>query len=145
MKRLRPYIPISVRVRVAERQWMEKYRLPMFYGWTITAKEPSDKVKLETLLSLLFGRDGKPNLDHDPALILRKFNSKTGQYVPDANDPNCLVYREKANHQQKTTGRRPGAARTVTTKGSDIGVRNKFERLERVPRRKKPWPKRKFQ
>jgi hypothetical protein len=90
------------------------------------------------------------HLDHDPALVLREFNPRTGKYTPDANDPAYLVYREKSDHQQKTTGRKPGAERTVTTKGSDIGLKTKFARLARPKKRKakiasRPFPKqRKF-
>jgi hypothetical protein len=101
-----------------------------------------------------------PHLDHDPALILRPYNPRikdvASRYTPHAHDPDALVYREKADHQQKTTGRRPGASRTITTKGSDIGLKTKFARLEkpRKPRTTirprgfahatRPWPKRKF-
>ncbi len=84
-------------------------------------------------------------LDHDPALVLRKFNERTGKYTPDANDPKYLVYREKDDHLQKTTGRAPGARRTVSNKGSDMGLRKKFARLERPKRRKATIPSRPFQ
>lgn len=113
----------------------------------------NDSRRLKNFLLILFqGRECQ--LDHDPALILREFNPITGKYTPDANDPNFLVYREKDDHLHKTTGRKPGAAKTVTTKGSDIWLKTKFDRLEgrtkprrkvKIPARKKPWPKaRKF-
>jgi hypothetical protein len=79
-------------------------------------------------------------LDHDPALGLRKFNPETGTYSPRELDHRYLVYRPDAAHLQKTTGRKPGAERTVTTKGSDVGLMKKFRRLEN-PKAKKPWPK----
>ncbi len=84
-------------------------------------------------------------LDHDPALILREFDEATGKYTPDANDPEYLIYREKDDHLQKTTGRAPGAARTVSNKGSDMGLRKKFARLEGPQKRKATIPSRPFQ
>ena len=154
MNRVRPYIPLSVRVQVAERQLRDSGKLVWIaYLKTVeTAVSPpwSLSEKLQMLLFHLFS----PNdfqLDHDPALILRKFNPRTGKYTPDANDPAHLIYRDTADHLQKTTGRKPGAERTVTTKGSDIGIKTKFARLARkkkpkqkIPARANPWPKRKM-
>jgi len=129
MKRPRPYIPILVRLRVASAQLIAGDALdewPLFFASIshLTAKQ-----KLASVLGLMFDT---PQLDHDPALVLREFNPRTGKYTPDANDPAYLIYREKDEHLQKTTGRKPGAARTITTKGSDIGLRNKFRKLERA-------------
>ncbi len=101
-------------------------------------------------LNILLGHLPKgAQLDHDPALILRPFNERTGKYTPDANDPAYLIYRAPDDHLQKTTGRKPGALRTVTTKGSDIGLKTKFARLERKKTKPKshipsrPFPKQK--
>ena len=92
---------------------------------------------LRKRLSILLGHlPAGAQLDHDPALILRPFNERTGKYTPDANDPAYLIYRDPADHLQKTTGRKPGAERTITTKGSDIGLKTKFARLERKSKRK---------
>lgn len=144
MKRPRPYIPLAVRVAVARRQLAAVSTLEI-------GGKNQGLVLAATLAALGFER---PQLDHDPALILRKFNPRTGLYTPRANDPNFLVYREKDDHLHKTTGRKPGAAKTVTTKGSDIWLKTKFDRLEgrtkkrakaKIPQRKNPWPKsRKF-
>ena len=85
--------------------------------------------------------------DHDPALILRRYNPGVvdvgARYTPHANDPDHLIYRRKGNHDEKTFGRKEGAERTVTTKGSDIWLKSKFNRLEgRTKKRpKKAWPK----
>jgi hypothetical protein len=148
MKRPRPYIPLAVRVQVAERQLGKEYSEPF------PARGRGGALmnfRLQWLLLALGIID--PQLDHDPALILREFNPRTGKYKPDANDPEFLVYREKSDHLHKTTGRKPGAAKTVTTKGSDIWLKSKFDRLEgrtkkrpkvKIPARKNPWPKRKF-
>lgn len=150
MKRPRPYIPLAVKCTVAKRQ-LESAGI-----------KPISTHKLSTFLFLALDalaanigcQRSDLQLDHDPALILRKFNKRTGKYTPDANDPAYLVYREHDDHLHKTTGRKPGAEKTVTTKGSDIWLKAKFDRLEgrtkrrpkvKIPQRKQPWPKgRKF-
>lgn len=135
MKRPRPYIPLSVRVQVVDRQLAERY------GSLGTNLSASLSRRIATGLDFLDIEH--PQLDHDPALILREFNPHTGKYTPDANDPDHLIYREKGNHDEKTFGRKEGAERTVTTKGSDIWLKSKFNRLEgRTKKRpKKAWPK----
>lgn len=161
IKRERPPMPpLAVRVRVAERQLHEadpKFATSVIYG----SEGLSIGMKLIKLLQALRRALGLEQtaalaLDHDPALILRPYNPRikdvARRYTPHAHDPEALIYREKANHQQKTTGRRPGAAQTITTRGSDIGLKAKFDRLEgrtktrpkqRIPSR--PFPKgRKF-
>lgn len=134
VKRERPPMPpLAVRIEVAERQ---------YFGESIGVdREGGPKVWLAFLIKEI-GK-GKPcHLDHDPALILRKYNPRiknvAARYTPHAHDPDALVYREKSDHQQKTTGRKPGAERTVTTKGSDAHLAAKFRRLEgkNKPRRK---------
>jgi hypothetical protein len=154
MKRQRPPMPpLAVRVQVAENQvWMVcriRYAIEAFVPGTTKPQY------LAYLLRHL--RFEHPHLDHDPALILRPYNPRiknvAARYSPHAHEPNALVYREKADHQQKTTGRKPGAERTITTKSSDIGLKAKFNRLEgrtkkrrkvKIPARKNPWPKRGF-
>lgn len=155
MKRVRPPMPpLAVRVKVAERQVL---------GWPIgdAAKAAYREMegmqkRLDFLLNYRFG-DDPIALDHDPALILRKYNPRikdvAARYSPHAHDPDALIYREKADHQQKTTGRKPGATHTATTLGSDAHLAAKFRRIEgrnkpkrkaKIPQRKTPWPKRKF-
>lgn len=154
MTRLRrPYIPLSVRVEVAERQLREMMNEThprgrdastywMFYANSMPYM--ALRKRLDYLLKYLFG-DQPYQLDHDPALSLRRV--RFGNYVPDANSPDHLVYRAKDGHLQKTTGRRPGAERTVTSKGSDVWLKKKFDRLEgRTKRRpKQKIPSRGFQ
>lgn len=168
MKRVRPPMPpLNVRVQVAERQFKKRTEWArwewMIYTRTLErharfGKRLSLTKRLKWLLGRIF-KDGEniaPHaLDHDPALILREYHPHVkdiaSRYRPHAHNPDFLIYRSKPDHQQKTTGRKPGAERTVTTKGSDIGIKTKFARLERKPRRKakiasrkKPWPKRKM-
>lgn len=161
VKRQRPPMPpLSMRVIVAERQYFQAF------PWCASTGMYVDYVKIsfglgtriKWLLSKIFedGENIAPHaLDHDPALILRDYNPRiknvSARYKPHAHDPDFLVYRSKEEHQQKTTGRKPGATKTVTTKGSDVGLAAKFRRLEKPKRKKakfsqgkRPWPKRKF-
>jgi hypothetical protein len=176
VKRVRPPMPpLSVRVVVAERQF-KKVRQPWEFNDYCAildrclrlGKKLSLAKRLKWLLSRIF--EDVDNVvphacDHDPALILRPYNPRikdvAARYTPHAHDPDALIYRARDDHQLKTTGRRPGAARTITTKGSDIGLKTKFARLERGPKPKrgpkirspgfrKPagkqkWPKRGFE
>jgi hypothetical protein len=141
VKRERPPMPpLAVRVLVAERQIDSINR--GFYEFCSVDEWPL-KHRLKWLLSRIFedGENVVPHaLDHDPALVLRPYNPRikdvAARYTPHAHDPAHLVYRSKPDHQQKTTGRKPGAERTITTKGSDIWVKTKFARLSRKPKRK---------
>lgn len=149
MKRERPPMPpLSVRVQVARRQFVAAYP-----DWRLSFIAASLTKQLPCLLHRLFG-NAEVALDHDPALILRDYDPTVSdvaaRYTPHAHDPNHLVYREKSDHDRKTFGRKPGAERTVTTKGSDIWLKSKFNRLEgrtkqrpkqKIPQRKNPWPK----
>lgn len=137
--------PLAVRVQVAERQYKSRDLTPgemerSLEWYKCCCEHKSLSYKLEYLLTVLFG-EAKRALDHDPALILRPYNPRikdvASRYTPHAHDPDALIYREKADHQQKTTGRKPGAERTITTKGSDIGIKTKFARLEKKKTRKK--------
>lgn len=140
--------PLAVRVQVAERQLRglnPSLTASVQYG----SKGASCAIQLKRALDALraemkLPEDAKFALDHDPAIILRPYNPRikdvASRYTPHAHDPSALVYREKADHQQKTTGRKPGAERTVTTLGSDIHLKSKFARLEgrTKPKRKVP-------
>lgn len=122
--------PLAVRVQVIRRMLNERGRghIAGLMDWA------SDSSGRRIELGLAWLGFEKPHLDHDPALILRPYNPRikdvASRYTPHAHDPDALVYREKADHQQKTTGRKPGAERTATTKGSDIWLKSKFNRLE---------------
>lgn len=91
--------------------------------------------------------------DHRPSLILRLVNAAGTDYEPPQNDPDHIEALHAPCHQKRTTGRKPGAERTVTTLGSDIHLKSKFNRLEgrtkkrpkaKIAKRKHPWPKREF-
>lgn len=148
-KRPRPYIPLSVRVEVAEREVQKGLWWPLYCS-AVEVGGMTLGTRLAILLEHLkqdFGGD-VPQLDHDPALILRPYVD--GYYSPAANDPAYLTYRASRKHLEKTTGRKHDAEKTVTTKGSDIWLKSKFNRLEgrtkqrpkaKIPSRKNPWPK----
>lgn len=59
--------------------------------------------------------------DHDPALSFREYDTHAGDFIPAQHDPKFLVLRGKFAHLEKTTGRKEGADKTVTTRGSDVG------------------------
>ncbi len=68
--------------------------------------------------------------DHRPSLILRPVNAEGTDYIPPQNDPEFIDPLHAKCHLERTVGRKAGAERTVTTKGSDIGLKAKFARLE---------------
>ena len=73
-----------------------------------------DKVKLAVIAREF-------EFDHEPALCHRDYDTTAGDFIPPQHDPQYIVPRRKSEHLEKTTGRKPGAERTATTRGSDIG------------------------
>jgi hypothetical protein len=138
MKLPRPYIPLTRRALAARRQLRDRFGVQF-----PRAKGQSMSAYLNDLLTMLF-KDEPFELDHDPALENRQFNPETGKYTPDANNPAFLVYRLKPAHLEKTTGRKPGASKTVTSKGSDNWIAKKFRKLEGPQRPKAKIPSRPF-
>jgi hypothetical protein len=63
------------------------------------------------------------DVDHDPALTNRPYDTEAEDFIPPQNDPDYLFLKRHAEHDEKTFGRKAGAERTVTTRGSDIGER----------------------
>src|SRR5215216_4851258 len=88
------------------------------------------RVQLDAALLQLGLDPATAELDHDPALALRRVSTVEGALVPDANDPRYLVWRAPEEHQQKTGGRKPGAERSATSYGSDAHAIAKAKRLE---------------
>lgn len=133
MRLRRPYIPLTVRVAVAERQSRQKFGCAPF----------EDRVRLSErlscTLSTLFGSPKNVELHHRPAIVNRPFNLKTQDYDPPANHPDYLVYLAKDEHGIETRVRGVGAQR------SDLGQRryNKKVAKNRDPKRKarSRWPK----
>lgn len=77
--------------------------------------------------------------DHRPAIILRQVNTTGDDYIPPQNDPDHIYALHKLCHLKRTVGRVVGAAKTVTTKGSDAHLAAKFRRLGK-PKAKRKWP-----
>ena len=150
-KLLRPYIPLAVRVQVAERQFDAATTFPHKNGprnadvfRAFVDREPwkgrvSLREQLDLLLQLMFF-DTKVELHHRPALINRFRNDK-GQYAPDANDPDFLVYLPVYDHDVETR------VRGLHGQYSDLGLVRKNKRIakNRDPKKKiYNWPSRPF-
>ena len=103
MRLHRPYIPLRVRVAVAERQLRER-------GLGIPVCDASLAKHLAYHLAVLFG-DRRYHLDHDPPLAARrrKGEGRNTVYTPDANDPKHLRYMDADEHRIKTNVRGDGA------------------------------------
>lgn len=95
----------------------------------------------ERLCRLAFTR-----FDHRPPLALRI--NLGNRFMPDANDPDFIQAVCVDCHQWLTTGRKPGATKTVTTAGSDIHAAAKIRRITKGKKRRgpkipsRPFPKR---
>ena len=73
----------------------------------------------------------KIEFDHRPAIIMRPVNEAGDDYVPAQNDSRFIdALHASPCHLKRTIGRAPGAEKTVTTIGSDIWLKKKFDRLE---------------
>lgn len=68
-------------------------------------------------------------LDHDPALGLRPVDPVTGEHTPHQHDPAALVWRPKAEHKRKTTGRRGESKLSLSYDGDQSRIA-KADRLE---------------
>lgn len=144
----RPYIPLSVRVVVAERQCRKADITPLSETHTSAALPRRLSDRLSYNLRQLFG-ENKIELHHRPALVNRR-RKRNGDYDPPANDPDFLVYLPEDVHDIETR------IRGLRGQHSDLALARKRKRLERKatrPKRKwgsRPlqsasrWPKRKM-
>jgi hypothetical protein len=142
----RPHIPLSVRIRVIERQCLEAGITPLGTHNAIH-KQRSLSERLAFNIREHFG-DKKVELHHRPALVnrLRKSN---GEYDPPANDPDHLIYLLETDHDIETR------VRGLHGQHSDLALARKRKRKERKAKRPKRkwasrplrsanrWPKRK--
>lgn len=111
--RPRPYIPISVRIRVAQRQLLA-HEVDIFQH--SRAQDERLETMLRRLLALLAEKLGCTpkdlRLDHTLALRLRGYNPRkkdiAARYTPNANDPDYMAYIPNTDHHHKTN-RRNGA------------------------------------
>jgi hypothetical protein len=93
-------------------------------------------------------------LDHDPALGLRPVNEAGTDYDPPQHDPRYLVWRTKADHLYKTTGRKGESKLSISGDGdvSRIAKAVRIEKKRVIPitpdadtlydrtKPKRPWP-----
>lgn len=163
----RPYIPLSVRVAVAERQLRERVPAGKFrYMFPGKSTYGNKLLALLPLLAKAFRCKLKDlRLDHDPPLgarprIRRGLGRKT-YYIPDANDPEHLNYRPHGpqfdgSHLIKTNvrgehGQHPD--RVLIKKARRLENPGRAKKKARIstlrktakPAPKRPWPKRKFE
>jgi hypothetical protein len=96
-------------------------------GGRVTLPRPFIPLKVQRDAALIqLGLDPKTaELDHDPALGLRE-RTDTGGYIPDANNPHYLKWRDPVGHAKKTRGSKQ------TTAGSDVHLIAKGKRLRRA-------------
>lgn len=131
MKLYRPYVPLAVRVLVAERQLGK-------IGWCPTDQTCALPLgeRLFTNLRALFG-DAKSELHHRPALCNRRRYVRNGKvfYDPPANDPAHLVYLADDEHDIETRVRGVGAQR------SDLGQARYNKKVARNREKRVPRPK----
>ena len=158
----RPSIPLEVRCRVVLRQIGEMF--------------PDDAIdkhrkhrgglgefligRLAYMAAVLRCDVADLRLDHNPALALRKRRGegKNTVYVPAANDPEFLVYREKHAHHIKTNVHGDGAQFSDTTliKRQRRRERRELKTAKKASilaltkpksavRKKFRWPKRSFE
>jgi 5-methylcytosine-specific restriction endonuclease McrA len=78
----------------------------------------------------LFLMDDGMQFDHRPALEQRPVNDAGTDYIPPQLDPDFIEGLHDPCHDERTFGRKAGAAKTVTTKGSDAWRAAKFRKLE---------------
>jgi hypothetical protein len=78
---------------------------------------------------VLFKEHDAIEFDHDPSLDKRDFDTVADDFIPPQHDPAKIVARRKGKHLEKTTGRKEGAEKTVTTRGSDIGERARARKI----------------
>lgn len=121
MKLFRPYIPVKVRLAVAERQFATLFGAPANPHPGVAGGK-----RLAALLGALFGATPY-QLHHRPALCNRRRSARRGKvvYDPPANDPDHLVYLAKDVHGIETRVRGVGAAR------SDLGQLRYNKRVAR--------------
>jgi hypothetical protein len=142
MRLSRPYIPLAVRVEVAERQCRECGLHPQIDVRILKTDTLGARLKraLLALSAMAWCQRQRLELHHRPALVNRR-RKRNGEYDPPANDPFYLVYLPKKDHDIETRVRGVGAQR------SDLSQRRYLKKVARnrdTKRRKYKWPKRRF-
>lgn len=65
--------------------------------------------------------EGRIQFDHDPALVTRDYDTEARDFIPPQHSIAHIYAKRDGQHLEKTTGRKEGAEKTVTTRGSDVG------------------------
>jgi hypothetical protein len=139
----RKYIPIQVRVEVAERQFYAKASAVKLSHYHVHIQpKGTGGYRLQWLLNELLPPFNR-RLDHRPPLQDRPINRKGDDYIPHQLDPDALEYINPSEHDLRTFGKREGQVKAHTTIGSDAWRRAKFNRLEGRTKKKpkRSWPK----
>lgn len=68
--------------------------------------------------------------DHRPPLNSRPYDTRAGDFIPPQNDPQHIFAVDKADHDERTFGRKAGAEKTVTTRGSDVGEAARAKKIQ---------------
>lgn len=80
-------------------------------------------------LTIAEAAKGEIEYDHRPPLVTRDYDTDADDFIPPQHDPAHIFACRKAKHDERTFGRKDGAAKTVTTRGSDIGEAARTRRL----------------
>lgn len=159
----RPHVPLEVRCRVVLRQLGEMWPDEVIEQHRARPRDayakglgvrPSIGGGLRALLDDRLGRlaalldcsVADLRLDHNPALGIREKVMRRGEhvgYVPDANDPEHLIYRENHAHLIKTNTKGDGAQYPdrVLIKRQRRREKPKIRKKWRVGKRWKTKPK----
>lgn len=139
---LRPAIPLIVKCRVALRQLGE-----MWPETVIKENKGRYGAMLADLLARLADLLGcsvaELHLDHNPALGAREKVFRKGvhvDYVPPANDPDSLIYREAGAHRIKTNHHGDGAQHPDRV----LIKRQRHHERGPKPKKKHKWASRPF-
>lgn len=68
--------------------------------------------------------------DHRPRLEERRYDTVKGDFEPPQHDPDGIEPLPKALHAERTFGRKVGAEKTVTTRGSDLGEAARIRQIK---------------
>lgn len=140
MRLPRPHIPLGVRLQVAQRQLLAADVNIFQHARREDEALGGMLARLLDILKTAYYAEHL-QLDHDPALALRKFNKRTGKYKPDANDPAYLKYRPTDDHRTKTFIRGEHGQRSDSAQITRERRRLRPKKPKRkIPQRKNPWP-----
>ncbi len=136
----RPHIPLHVRESVIDQQMREAGFTPSWASQQGHSTTTRLRLKLEEFFGCI-----PVELHHRPALCNRhlivngEWLGRPAVYIPDANDPDYLVYLPANEHDIETR------VRGQHGQHSDLGLARKRKRIARKAKRpKRKWPSRPF-